>query len=448
MNLSDYLKELGVKRVYFSSGHRNASLLEHFDKFEIVHGFLDQSLAFQALGYSKASNTPSVVCLTSGSAVAQVLPALIEAYFTGVKLIVISADRPKELHLTGAPQSINQKKMISLYSRFSQSSTLKNLSLSVSKIEFPIHLNIEIDTESEIKNDKVYSLNDKNKTLIMINKVTNKINHEKLFQILKNYSFNIYQDVESPFYHYTFKHEIMFEKQLETLITSFDHVIRIGSVSNAKIWRRIDNQNLEISHFDSGEFKGCSRGEVFLDNENLFKKLSGDNKPIEVPELDYLNLLKDYPKSELSLCYRLFSQIDEEDESIVFIGNSMPIRYLKFYKPSKFKIMANRGANGIDGLLSTAIGVASFNKKKNVHIILGDLSFFYDENVLKFHFPSNLKIHVINNSGGRIFEQVVTPKEIINEHSLRINPSEGVNEVFVCNNQTNRFWNDYNDLYR
>jgi len=449
LNLSEFLKGLSVQRVYFSSGYRNAALLKSFEDFEVIHGFLDQSLGFQALGYAKASGRPCVVCTTSGSAVAQILPALIEAYFSHIKLILISADRPEALHLSGAPQTINQKKLMPMYSRFFKSIPLESFNLNDLEVKFPIHLNIEIDNEKrkniirdhcEIKNI--------NKVLIILNKLSSEIDKDFLQELIKKHELNIYQDIESPFIKLSFKNEIFHELHLDRLIDKFDAVIRIGKISNSRTWRSLDSRDLNIYHLDSGGLKGCVHGEIIQDTQTFLQNFPFENiAPLNFDQVDHLPFLSRYPDSEASLCHELFKSLDQKN-SILFIGNSMPVRYLKFYRLQSTQVMANRGANGIDGLISTAIGISSYYKEKTVNIVLGDLSYFYDEAVLNFHLPSNLHIYVINNSGGRIFERVSECSEIVNEHNLQVPVKKNVYEVLVNNEQTRLFWDDFHASFQ
>ncbi|NRA39058.1 MAG: 2-succinyl-5-enolpyruvyl-6-hydroxy-3-cyclohexene-1-carboxylic-acid synthase, partial [Planctomycetes bacterium] len=101
----------GVEHAVLCPGMRNAPLLFAFHK-QLGENNLshidERSAAFIALGIAKRSKKPCVVCMTSGSAVANVLPALCEAYAAHVPLIILSADRPQELHHAGAPQCMQQ----------------------------------------------------------------------------------------------------------------------------------------------------------------------------------------------------------------------------------------------------------------------------------------------------------------------------------------------------
>jgi len=105
---------------------------------------------------------------------------------------------------------------------------------------------------------------------------------------------------------------------------------------------------------------------------------------------------------------KLFHQLAEmlPKDSTLFVGNSMPIRDLDsffFFNEKKIKVMANRGANGIDGIVSTALGVASVSQP--CYLVLGDLTFYHDLNGLMAAKMYNLNINIllINNNGGGIF---------------------------------------------
>jgi 2-succinyl-5-enolpyruvyl-6-hydroxy-3-cyclohexene-1-carboxylate synthase len=101
------------------------------------------------------------------------------------------------------------------------------------------------------------------------------------------------------------------------------------------------------------------------------------------------------------------------NESIIQWGNSAPIRYSGLFAfDSSIEHFANRGTSGIDGCVSTAVGCAVANPDKQVFLFVGDLSFFYDSNALFYSpFPANLRIVIVNNSGGNIFRLIEGQKE-------------------------------------
>src|SRR4051794_4754494 len=126
---------LGVTDFCVCAGSRNAPLLAVLgascgtDTPVCVYSFVDErSAAFFALGRAKLTGRPAAVVTTSGTAVAELLPAAIEAHYSGTPLILITADRPARYRGTGAPQSIEQEEIFGVYARGSVT-----------------HLNVEFD---------------------------------------------------------------------------------------------------------------------------------------------------------------------------------------------------------------------------------------------------------------------------------------------------------------
>ena len=111
---------LGARHVFIAPGMRNAPLIAAFQAQEEIqiHVVMDErAMAYQALGYAKASGEPAVLLCTSGTAAANFYPAMIEASKSQVPLIVVSADRPLELSQTDANQTINQKNLYHQYAK-------------------------------------------------------------------------------------------------------------------------------------------------------------------------------------------------------------------------------------------------------------------------------------------------------------------------------------------
>lgn len=112
--LVDEFYQLGVRHAVFSPGSRSttiAMLFTEYEGFETYMNIDERSASFMALGIAKAHEEPTVLVCTSGSAVAHYLPAILEAQYSGVPLIVLSADRPYTLLHTGAPQTVDQQKI-------------------------------------------------------------------------------------------------------------------------------------------------------------------------------------------------------------------------------------------------------------------------------------------------------------------------------------------------
>jgi 2-succinyl-5-enolpyruvyl-6-hydroxy-3-cyclohexene-1-carboxylate synthase len=111
---------------------------------------------------------------------------------------------------------------------------------------------------------------------------------------------------------------------------------------------------------------------------------------------------------------------------LLHLGNSMPIRYANFVglNQKQITVYANRGTSGIDGSMSTAVGHSLASEVLNV-LIIGDMSFFYDRNAL-WHssIPKNLRIVLLNNQGGGIFDILPEPKQLPELSEFFITPHQ------------------------
>ena len=133
--LIDAVRRLGARDFCVCAGSRNSPLLAVLGTN--VYSFVDErSAAFFAIGRSKLHGAPVAVVTTSGTAAAELLPAAVEAFYSGIPLILITADRPARFRGTGAPQSIEQLGMFGVYAETALESW------SGAK---PLHLNIEFD---------------------------------------------------------------------------------------------------------------------------------------------------------------------------------------------------------------------------------------------------------------------------------------------------------------
>ena len=147
-----------------------------------------------------------------------------------------------------------------------------------------------------------------------------------------------------------------------------------------------------------------------IDNNSLSDILTASQKNVN-NQIDSLNI--DEMMCEGILIKNILDII--KPDTNLFIGNSMAIREmddLTINLDKKINIYSNRGASGIDGLVSTAIGISSVSKSNANIAILGDLSFYYDMNALIFASKLNisLKLFILNNNGGGIFKQLPISK--------------------------------------
>ena len=205
LQLLYYLSECGVENIIISPGSRSAPLAiaaEELVKqglFKLFNSIDERSAGFHALGISIASDKPTVVLTTSGTAVANLLPSAVEADKSSITVIYISADRPLRLKNCGANQTVDQEKFLSPVCRLIESTCLeglhltsdtelKNLIIKINEVctynRGPIHLNISIekpliisiserrkiinqisDKSLNRKNNKIQKTNNKNRLL-------------------------------------------------------------------------------------------------------------------------------------------------------------------------------------------------------------------------------------------------------------------------------------------
>ena len=488
--------ELGAAEFIISSGARNA---------EIIHAILscgnlkyyshpdERAAAFFTLGRSLATQRPVVMITTSGTAVAELLPACIEAYYQSVPLIFVTADRPDEFRYKGSPQTINQVNIFGMYAHADPENW---------KYDKPLHINVPIvepQSNSFVSSDISVTIKDFKSTICSSESTlisnTNKLNDfldtEDQINVIIG---SLQSKLRKPVFDFLDKTKLpvyaestsgLREKlcSLNNNDISADRIIRIGGVPSCRYWRDLEKNNaVKVFSIAKNGLPGISRtSEVVTEvNWNLIdyhndctpKNRNDSNK-------EAIKIISNHPLSEVALINKLSKVIG--NESIVFLGNSMPIREWQIaatFEDKKCDFFSNRGANGIDGNLSTFLGLS--NNYKSAWGIFGDLTALCDLNSLWFIDQlqnRNIKIVVINNGGGEIFDHVKSLKPasealkntIKNTHDLNFkmwakmwdinylrvdNPNHfndidigtSIIELFPNKDQSMRFWNSYNKL--
>jgi 2-succinyl-5-enolpyruvyl-6-hydroxy-3-cyclohexene-1-carboxylate synthase len=434
--------ELGARDFAVCAGSRNSPLLAVLGVSTGVrlYPFVDErSAAFFALGRAKLTGRPAVVVTTSGTAVAELLPAAIEAYYSGLPLIFITADRPARFRGTGAPQCIEQPALLGCYAATDAASWNGRMAL---------HLNVEFDEpliDEPIGAETGVAIDPGNAAPIRPSVVEGRVRAANEIALPANplvivgglYAGDREQVVDfllrlgAPVYAEPLSGLRSDERLRDLLIissermiarASFDGVIRIGNVPTLRFWRDLEEsrRELPVVHFSELPFPGLTRGEV-----HPLEALSAiETKPFELDGRfllkdrmlagELVRLLNEEPRSELALLRSLSRQLPEDTR--LYLGNSLPIREwdlaaIRGWEPV---IEANRGANGIDGQLSTFFGQCD-PKATNVAVV-GDLTAIYDLNapwiVRQLDPDLRFTIVIVNNGGGRIFSRVASLKPL------------------------------------
>jgi 2-succinyl-5-enolpyruvyl-6-hydroxy-3-cyclohexene-1-carboxylate synthase len=266
----------------------------------------------------------------------------------------------------------------------------------------------------------------------------------------------------------------------------FGRVLRIGGVPTVRIWRDLEepSSSIEVLSITSLPFPGLSRGEMIYGNiAAICDSAALRAQPVHQTDASRALLNKDRqaegelhrlffaePKAEPSLVYALSRLIP--DGGLTYVGNSLPIREwdLAAHRSFAIPVEANRGVNGIDGQISTFLGLAREGAEN--WALLGDLTALYDLSgawALRTRPQLCIRIVIINNGGGKIFERIFHNSLFENSHDLNFSDWAAmwrlgyrrwdlvpesfsgalheVIEVVPDSEATRRFWNTYDRIW-
>jgi len=438
----------GVREVVVAPGSRNAPItMAFFRAYQAgrvrLHSRIDErSAAFLALGISKASNLPAVVICTSGSAAANFHPAILEAHHSEVNLIAITADRPARLRNTGANQTTNQVSIfgdavnvsldifVPLKPEVGQVAKWR-AEISTALFENgPIHLNVQLEEpllgglgwveplsngipEVEEKVEALAHPLGKYETrgVILVGHDRAAIPMTDIELLSENLGWPILS--EDP---------LSSEKVISHASLLFGNEARreLLKPKIAMVIGRLTLSRSLNSYLELADYK------IIVDSRiaEIDTARSGDEIHLTLPEATQQKSDQEWMQlfiktsteihgkvlthltgwSEPAVVNEFVSQIPKE--STLFVSSSRPIRDIESFATPRvgLETFANRGLAGIDGNISTAIGIA-LNRKKTFAVI-GDLAFLHDINGLLLgpeEVQPDLIILVISNDGGGIF---------------------------------------------
>ena len=469
-SIIDLCFKKNIKNIVISPGSRNAPLTlgfnlhPYFKTYSVVD---ERAAAFFALGIAQQVKFPVVLVCTSGSALLNYYPAISEAYYSNIPLVILSADRPERLLNIGDGQTINQKNVFDKNIGYSenlnqndnyylnlfglrdnnQDKINKALNFSIEK-QTPVHINIpfseplyEITNSLSVNTiNKLPGLNNQNiknissfrnkwqnsiKKIILIGVSSPDILCKKSIDLLaSDSSLLVLTENTSNVYHPSFCNKIdqliapLTNKELKEFRPEI--LITIGGMIISKKIKAIFRDNKPKEHWhigihDANDTFFCLTKHFKTIPNNIISKLYenfNDNGTDYHNKWDLIiSKRKEKHKkylSELIYCdFKVFDYVLKSipSNSMLQVSNSSAIRYTQLFDiDSSINVFCNRGTSGIDGSTSTAIGAASVFKGNTV-FITGDLSFFYDSNALWNNFiPTSFRIILINNKGGGIFK--------------------------------------------
>ncbi len=533
------LIEEKITQFYIAPGMRNVPLIWailQFHKLGLLHYEVvvdERSMAYRALGFSKTHRTPAVLVCTSGTAMANFLPAVIEGSKTEVPLIILTADRPHELIHSDDNQTLDQTHFFRPYvqfdmtipamptnSQFNEKGILPSICTDVCQMimrtqtqhKSPVHLNIMFRTPLENTPTK-FSPEIWDEVLTILKKGSALTHYHSFLPIIPEYFFqSLNQKIESSkslpyiiFGPLSHQHVEYYREDIEQFIheqalnfqfyfdggsslkyqhkikkgifPTFDHhevqqefilnpppfIIHLGGrVTSQSYYQMIEkNSGVPIIHINALEKKEdpkhrvhekylCPPGEFlrqwnsYFDKSPRLKVHLNENENDQDPtrnlkDVHYENFLKDkihyLENAELSFPVVSKTFLDRlPDNSYLYLANSVSVRtfdaYYSFEHQKNVHVFQNRGVSGIEGLISSAIGVCdalshlnhftqnvkqpNTNQLETVYLAIGDVSLIHDFNALFQLSPKHkvkLKILLLNNFGGAIFTLLPIQKE-------------------------------------
>jgi 2-succinyl-5-enolpyruvyl-6-hydroxy-3-cyclohexene-1-carboxylate synthase len=443
------LLDLGVTEFCVCPGSRNHPLfgiLNQQKGLTIYYWYEERSAAFFALGRSRRTKRPVAIVTTSGTAVAELLAATMEAYYTSVPLILLTADRPRRYRGSNAPQACEQVGLFTHYAPTEDIASSEYLNLDGWDQRCPIHLNVCFEEPAPLKEEitlqipKVKSirwnppfshanleafLSKINRPLVLVSTLDIAA-QEPVAQFLTHLNATVYLEGVSGLREDPRLQHLAIDKP-DVKQGAYDGVLRIGGVPTHRVWRDLENLNGQIPALNISEhpFSGLSWANV--ETVSIATYFEGYQAPRKYQGTDVTRSIPDFetePTSEPSLIHHLSCLIPKN--SFIYLGNSLPIREWDLaatYEPKNFEVQASRGLNGIDGQVSTFLGLC--RKETSNWAILGDLTTLYDLAapwILSQMGDYEINIVVINNGGGKIFARMYPEKEMLHEHHLSFEP--------------------------
>lgn len=447
----------GVREFVICAGARNAVIVEVLSQAEkagavtLWRHFEERCAGFFTLGRVMQSGAPCAVVTTSGTAAAELLPAIIEAHYQQRPLLAITADRPARFRNTGAPQSIEQEHLFGVYAGYGEVSQWDAVR--------PWHCNVEMEEEftigtfqdpgpSPVSEAKPASLavgelarwlrEDVEEGLVVLLGGLETSEQEEVWHFVGDLRVPVLAEATSGL------REALGVQGMadgDRLLREMPpkKILRIGDIPSGRFWRDLETiPSTEVWSITRTGFPGLAReSKVITAPAQRVIKAMGHMERVDDP-LGYFqktsrraaqieDLLEGYPESEAGWVNTISTYACMS--SSMYLGNSMPIRewnlFAQHQRPVSL-VRANRGANGIDGQLSTWLG--STARDENAWALVGDLTALYDlaaPFILEQCETKGRVLAVINNGGGKIFQRLPRLEQMqAGARDLMVNPHE------------------------
>lgn len=461
LQLAALLKAHGIRKIVLCPGSRNIPIVQtlaNIPDFTCYPMTDERSAGFFALGLALHGGSPAAVCCTSGTALLNLHPAVAEAFYQQVPLVIISADRPaawigqmdgQTLPQPGVFGSLVKKSVNLPEVDTEESEWYCNRLINEALLELnhhgkgPVHINMPISEPffklpvTELPQARVIT---RYQGLSVYDK-----DYQPLIERLNRYQrrmavvgqMNLIYLFDKRYTKMLYKHFAWFTENIsnqtvpgmpirnvEPLLCSMNFeaqqkmrpelLITYGGHIISKRLKNFLRRHPPVEHWHispDGEIVdlyGSLTTVIEMDPFEFLEKIAPmmDNRTPEYPR-QWETLSKAIPQAQFD--YSEMSAIGKVIRLLptpcsLHLANSSVVRYAQLFElPAEVEVLSNRGTNGIEGSMSTALGYATASDKLNF-LFIGDLSFFYDMNALwNANYGSNIRILLLNNEGGEIF---------------------------------------------
>lgn len=464
----------GISEALLSPGSRCAPLTLAFARHHKIRARTisdERAAAFVALGMAQQLKQPVVLVCTSGSAALNYFPAVAEAFFQQVPLLILTADRPTEWVDQWDGQTIFQdevygkhvKKSYRFPDSFSHpdqgwyASRMVNEAIHLSR-QFPagpVHINIPLREPFYPEEGEAFAFPEQPLTF-QVETPTYSLSAESLAKLTlelqgKRRLLLVPGQQEANPELLKVLEELTREKQVVIVADSISNMQGEGSITLHDHWigkeafqdelgpdllltfgKSIISKSLKLflRKQQVAHWHIQTDGQAKDTFQNLSRVLAGDTLPVlrwileELPTQDsgYFQRWQALEASVSGALPELMREVEfgeygalatvldrTPSTSLLHVANSMAVRYVNFLGRRSQEIYCNRGTSGIDGSNSTAVG-AAFVREGLVTLITGDMAFFYDRNAFWHKYPMpNLRVIVLNNHAGGIFRLIDGP---------------------------------------
>ena len=464
----------GIRHAVISPGSRNAPLVIAFSKqpeVQCLQVIDERSATFFAMGMAQQLHQPVVLICTSGSAVLNYGPAIAEAFYQRIPMLVIAADRPGEWTDQGEGQTIRQrdvlmphlKKSVQLprgtdeLSRWHCGRSINEaIDATVLPTPGPVQVNVPfneplygtaemkegarfiapVPVESFMLPDKgwrVHQLSTSLKVMVLIGQgVWGEGMKRQLQQLAALPQFTVFTEATSNLDDAAFITCI--DRVLEGVNASNEADLKPdvlitfgGAIVSKRIrgllrkWKPAQHWNIDAEQRYHDTYQSLTH-DIAVAPHIFLAQLEGQVKGNESLYGEawrmvdarmrgkHERILKEVPFSDLTVFETLLNEIPEASD--IHLANSTAARYAQLFDRTRGqRFFSNRGTSGIDGCTSTAVG-AAFATGKPTTLITGDVAFCYDGNAFwNEHLSPELKVIVIDNGGGNIFRYIEGPDQ-------------------------------------